>query len=199
MSLKNMPWWGHLVLAVVVGGLLVWLQYSMAPANLSKKQKKVAGLTAELEQKEANIRKGKLALAKLDELERDIAALELKLADLKAILPTEPELGDLLKWIKSLADQANLDLRVFNPQPLQAQELLKEQPIRMDVLGTYHQLGMFFDRVSKHARIINVEGVRINPNTDRTVRGATVASSFTAKTYIFREDAAEDAAEGGGA
>ncbi|HHN74058.1 MAG TPA: hypothetical protein ENK10_02390 [Acidobacteria bacterium] len=195
MDFKNMPWWGHLILAAVVGGVLIWLAYSMAPADLSAKNKQIEELTTKIEETQAKIRQGKLALAKLDELERDIAALELKLADLKAILPTEPELGDLLKWIKSLADQANLDLRLFNPQPLQEQELLKEQPIRMNVVGTYHQLGMFFDRVSKHARIINVENVRITPNNDRSVRGATIAASFVAKTFIFREDAA--AAEGG--
>ncbi|MDQ7008141.1 MAG: type 4a pilus biogenesis protein PilO [Acidobacteriota bacterium] len=195
MDFKNMPWWGHLILAAVVGGVLIWLSYSMAPANLSAKKAKIEDLTTRIEDTQAKIRQGKLALAKLDELERDIAALELKLADLKAILPTEPELGDLLKWIKSLADQANLDLRLFNPQPLQEQELLKEQPIRMNVVGTYHQLGMFFDRVSKHARIINVENVRITPNTNRSVRTATIAASFVAKTFIFREDAA--AAEGG--
>ena len=196
MDLKNMPWWGHLILAAIVGGVLIWLQYTMGPADLSQKKKTLANLTQKLEEKEGDIRKGRRAVAKLDELERDIAALELKLTDLKAILPTEPELGDLLKWIKALADQANLDLRVFNPQPLQDRDLLKEQPIRMDVIGTYHQLGMFFDRVSKHARIINVENVRISPNSDRSVRGATVAASFTAKTFIFREDAA--AIEGGG-
>jgi len=195
MDFKNMPWWGHLIMAAVVGAGLIWMGYSMAPANLSAKKAKIEDLTTRIEDTQAKIRQGKLALAKLDELERDIAALELKLADLKAILPTEPELGDLLKWIKSLSDQANLDLRLFNPQPLQELELLKEQPIRMNVVGTYHQLGMFFDRVSKHARIINVENVRITPNTNRSVRGATIAASFVAKTFIFREDAA--AAEGG--
>ncbi len=190
MDLKNLPWWGHLIIAVIVAGALIWLQYSMGPADLTRKERRVASLTDTLEQKEAEIRKGKRAVEKLDELERDIAALELKLVDLKRILPTEPELGDLLKWIKSLADQANLDLRLFNPQPMAEGELLREQPIQMNVVGRYHQLGIFFDRISKHARIINVEGVTIGPNKDRSARESTIGSSFTAKTFIFREEPA---------
>lgn len=195
MDFKNMPWWGHLLLALAVTAALVWSQYQMAPASLTEKKGKVENLQKNLDERESRIRVGRRAVAKLDELERDIAALELKLVDLKRILPTEPELGDLLKWIKSLADQANLDLRLFNPQPLQEGELLKEQPIKMDVVGRYHQLGVFFDRISKHARIINVEGVSIQATRDQSVRDATVAASFVAKTFIFRED--QPAAEGG--
>lgn len=187
MDLKNLPWWGHLILAVVVSLVLVWVAHKMAPASLSAKSKQVENLQSTYEKKQIEIRKGRQATAKLDELERDIAALELKLADLKQILPTEPEVGDLLRWIKSLADQTNLDLRTFNPGSLVELELVKEQPIQMDVVGTYHQLGLFFDRVSKHARIINVENVKIKPAKDKSVRGATISAEFTAKTFIYRD------------
>jgi len=187
MDLKNLPWWGHLLIAAGVALALVWLAHKLAPASLSAKKDRVEDLRSTLEQKQIEIRKGRQATAKLDELERDIAALEMKLSDLRQILPTEPEVGDLLRWIKSLADQTNLDLRKFNPGSLVEQELVKEQPIQMDVVGNYHQLGLFYDRVSKHARIINVENVRIKPTNDNSVRGATISASFTAKTFIYRE------------
>ncbi|MFN7966918.1 MAG: type 4a pilus biogenesis protein PilO [Acidobacteriota bacterium] len=193
MNLKNLPPMGQLGAALAVGVGLIFLQFKMAPADLSAKQSKVAALADQLEKKEAEIRKGKQAYAKLEELQRDIAGLERKLTDLRQILPTQPEMGDLLKWIKSLADQTNLDLRVFNPQSLAEQEFLREQPIKMEVIGNYHQLGLFFDRVSKYARIINVEDVKMQPNSDKTVR-ATIKATFTAKTYIYREEADQQAA-----
>lgn len=192
MNLKNLPPMGQLGLALAVGVGLIFLQFKMAPADLSAKQSKVAALSEQLEKKEAEIRKGKQAYAKLEELQRDIAGLERKLADLRQILPTQPEMGDLLKWIKSLADQTNLDLRVFNPQSLAEQEFLREQPIKMEVIGNYHQLGLFFDRVSKYARIINVEDVKMQPNSEKSIR-ATIKATFTAKTYIYREEADQQA------
>jgi type IV pilus assembly protein PilO len=192
MNLKSLPPMGQLGLALAAGVGLIFLQFKMAPADLSAKQSKVAALSEQLEKKEAEIRKGKQAYAKLEELQRDIAGLERKLADLRQILPTQPEMGDLLKWIKSLADQTNLDLRVFNPQSLAEQEFLREQPIKMEVIGNYHQLGLFFDRVSKYARIINVEDVKMQPNSEKTIR-ATIKATFTAKTYIYREEADQQA------
>ena len=191
MELKNLPWWGKLLIAVVVCGALIWSQYQFMPLGLNDKTKEIKTKTDQLDRLQADILKGKQAQAQLDELQRDIAALEQKLTDLRQILPTEPELGDLLKWIKALADQTNLELQVFNPQGLTEQEFLREQPIRMEVIGTYHQLGMFFDRVSKYARIINVENVGIKPAPDRRDSSykATIGASFTSKTFIYREDA----------
>ena len=198
MNFKSLPWWGQIGLAVAGAGLIVFSQYKWAPANLSAQKTQIVQLKEALEKKEAEIAKGKQALAKQEQLARDIATLERKLADLRQILPTQPELGDLLKWIKALADQTNLELRVFGPGTAQDQEFLREQPIRMEVHGNYHQLGMFFDRVSKYARIINVENVKITPNSDRKVR-ATIVSSFVAKTYIYRDEAEEKEKKKGGA
>ncbi len=197
MSLKNLPWWGYLVGGSIVALVIWWFGSNFAPADLNRKAKQVATLSDQLEEKQAEIRKAKQAVAKIDELEREIADLELKLADLKQILPTSAEMGDLLKWIKSLADQTNLDLRVFNPQGPRDQEFLREQPINMEVFGNYHQLGMFFDRVSKYARIINVENVKVIPNKKKKVR-TSIEAKFVAKTYIYDEEK-EASSQGGDA
>lgn len=193
MDFKKLPWWGQIAIAAGISLFVLWFGYNFAPGNIKKKNRRVAGLEDQLEKRQAEIRKAKQAVAKLDELEREIADLELKLTDLRQILPTGPELGDLLKWIKSLADQTNLDLRVFNPQAPKTQEFLQEQPIGMQVKGNYHQLGLFFDRISKYSRIINVENVNVRPNDDRKVR-ATIDAGFVAKTFIYNEGA-----DGGGA
>lgn len=196
MKLNALPAWGQLVIGVVIAGVLVVSQYKLPPGDFSAKNKQIEQLTQTLEERQAEIRKGRLALAKLEELQRDIASLERKLDDLKQILPTAPEMGDLLKWIKSLSDQTNLELQIFNPMPMGEQEFLREQPITMEVVGNYHQLGLFFDRISKYARIINVENVRINPNQDRSVR-ATIRAGFVAKTFIYKEEAPKEKGAGG--
>ena len=58
----------------------------------------------------------------------------------------------------------------------------------MDVEGDYHDLGVFFDRISKYSRIINVSGVTIS-----ALSGAhSIKSSFTATTFVYDD-------KGGGA
>ncbi len=192
MDLKNLPWWGKVAIAVVVCGVLAFTQYRMAPLDLTRKAERIEELESKIEKNRAEIRRGRQAQAQIEELQRDIASLERKLVDLRQILPTGPELGDLLKWIKALADQTNLELQVFNPQSLAEREFLREQPIQMEVLGNYHQLGMFFDRISKYQRIINVENVTIGPaNKGRGKVRATIKANFVAKTFIYRDEASD--------
>lgn len=196
LTMGKMPAWGQPVAAAVFAAGLFLVQYKLPPGSFSEKKQMIGELQQNLDAKQAEIRKGEIALAKLEELQRDIAALEVKLEDLKQILPTAPEMGDLLKWIKSLADQTNLELQTFKPEALADQEFLREQPVTMQVIGNYHQLGLFYDRISKYARIINVENVKMSRNTDRTVR-ATIRADFVAKTFIYKDEAAGK--PGGGA
>ncbi len=196
LTLGNMPKWGQPVAALVFAAGLFLVEYKLPPGNFSEKAAQIEELQQQLDAKQQEIRKGEIALAKLEELQRDIAALEVKLDELKQILPTAPEMGDLLKWIKSLADQTNLELQIFKPEALADQEFLREAPVTMEVIGNYHQLGLFFDRISKYARIINVENVGMSPNTDRTVR-ATIRANFVAKTFIYKDEKPEK--PGGGA
>jgi type IV pilus assembly protein PilO len=187
MDFKKLPFWGQFgVVALMAAGLVgvAWMAYpnfgEMARQNAAN-QETLSGLQAE-------IRKGQAIEAKLPEFEREIENLQAKLNDLLAILPTEPETGELLKWVKNLADQSNLELRQFNPGQLRQVEFYKEFPITMDVNGDYHDLGVFFDRISKYSRIINVSGVNIN--TNNTGRGS-IRSTFTATTFVYDDKPGE--------
>jgi Tfp pilus assembly protein PilO len=63
----------------------------------------------------------------------------------------------------------------------------------MDVVGRYHDLGIFLDRVSKYSRIINVDNLRIGSNQsggDKTIR-----ASFTATTFVYDDKVASEEAQ----
>ncbi len=184
--MKRLPYWAQLVVVVAFAAAVVFLAYNTYP-GLSAIRADIQKLKGDWDGKQDEIRKGQAIEAQLPEFEREIASLKQKLEDLKQILPTEPETGDLLKWIKSLADQTNLDLLNFAPQAQADQEFLREQPITMEVIGNYHQLGLFFDRISKYSRIINVTGANID-----AISGAgdtTIKADFTATTFIYNEAA----------
>ena len=54
-----------------------------------------------------------------------------------------------MRKIQSLASQSNLIIRKFNPGTPVNKEFYQEWPINIEVEGTYHNLGCFFDRVSR--------------------------------------------------
>ena len=147
-------------------------------------QKKTETMQSQLSDLEREIRQGQAIEAKLPEFEAEIASLQAKLGDLLLILPSEPEAGELLRWVKNLADQSNLELQVWSPGELKQVEFYKEYPVKMNIEGTYHNLGMFFDRISKYSRIININGVDI-ARLGRNHPTRTIKSSFTATTFVY--------------
>ena len=180
MDFRRLPFLGQLGVVAAMSCALVAVAWKAYP-DFSDMSKKNASDRSRLEGLQAEIRKGQAIEAKLPEFEKEIENLQAKLSDLLAILPTEPETGELLKWVKNLADQSNLDLKQFNPGALRPIEFYKEFPITMQVEGDYHDLGVFFDRISKYSRIINVSNVTI---TGKAQGRGSIASSFTATTFV---------------
>ncbi len=181
MDFKKLPFWGQLVAVAVIAAVIVGIAWTAYP-NFQAMQKRNEGEQAKLNGLQADIRKGQAIEAKLPEFEREIENLQTKLNDLLTILPTEPETGELLKWVKNLTDQSNLELKQFNPQALKPIEFYKEFPIQMQIEGDYHDLGVFFDRISKYSRIINVSNVVI---TAKNQGKGSIASNFTATTFVY--------------
>jgi type IV pilus assembly protein PilO len=194
MDFKKLPFWGQFAVIAGMAGVLVIVAWTTYP-NFNALSKRNAEERSRLEGLQTEIRKGQAIEAKLPEFEKEIENLQVKLNDLLAILPTTPETGELLKWVKNLTDQSNLELMQFNPQPLHPVEFYKEFPINMEIQGDYHDLGVFFDRISKYSRIINVSNVVIGAKNQGK---GSIHSTFTATTFVYDDKAAQQSQPQGG-
>ena len=191
--LDRLPFYGQVVVFLAMAVGIVAVAYYAYP-DLEAMRTEVRQLETDYAAKQQEIRKGQAIEQRLPEFEREIETLERKLGDVKQILPTQQETGDLLAWIKNLGDQSNLDLKSFAPQALRPVDFYREFPIDMQVVTRYHDLGMFLDRVSKYQRIINVDNLKI---TQAKGKGAaaekTINASFTATTFVYDEAAGAQA------
>ncbi len=185
--LEKLPFYGQVVVFAALALGIVVIAYFVFP-NLKTMQVEIDTMQEDLAEKQRDISDGQAIEARLPEFEREIESLKQKLGDVQQILPTGRETGDLLRWIKNLGDQSNLDLKSFSPGGLRPVEFYKEFPIEMNVTGTYHDLGLFLDRVSKYQRIINVDNLRMTKATGG--RGKTIQASFTATTFVYDEEGA---------
>lgn len=182
--LEKLPFYGQvLVFAGLALGIIV-IAYFVFP-NLSDMQTQITEQKDNLAEKEREITEGRAIEERLPEFEREIASLQEKLGDVQQILPTNREAGDLLTFIKTTGDSSNLDLKSFAPGSLRPVEFYKEFPIEMNITGSYHDLGLFLDRVSKYQRIINVDNLRMSKSNDA---GRSIQASFTATTFVYDEE-----------
>ena len=112
-------------------------------------------------------------------------------------LPNEKEVPEILKNISSLGKESQLEFVLFKPKPEENQQFYAKVPIELTMTGSYHNTGVFFDRVSKLQRIINVvdfnmarakEGTRSREGSDEVL----VRTSCMVNTYRFIEQKVEE-------
>jgi len=180
-ALTRLSLGGQLAVSVVIGGLICGGFYYLWYAE---KVEEVNRKTAEKDQLNASIRALEITASKLQEFQREVQLLEAKLETLKRILPPEKETPDLMRRVQQLASQSNLIIRRFNPAAVINRDFYQEFPINVDVEGTYHNLGMFFDRVGRLSRLVNVGNVKIKAQNSQTANN-TIAASCTATTYVY--------------
>jgi type IV pilus assembly protein PilO len=142
--------------------------------------------TAQLENLRKEIRALEVTANKLQEFQREVAQLEAKLETLKRILPPEKETPDLMRKVQALAAQSNLVIKNFTPSAVVNRDFYMEWPINMAVEGSFHNLGMFCDRVSRLSRLVNLGNIKISSNANQTVSN-TISASCVATTFVYVE------------
>jgi len=150
-----------------------------ADQALEAQRKKLAALRVDISQ-------GMTIAQQLPQFRAQVADLETRLDGLKAILPDEKDFADLLRSLQTLAVQSNLTIRVFKPAPVVTKELHAEWPINIELDGTYHNLGLFYDRISRFSRIINIGNMSIK-GKDKPDQNTSIAVACVATTFVLVE------------
>jgi type IV pilus assembly protein PilO len=189
LSLGRLPWYGQVgVFALLVGGGVgVFYTYYASPA-----QEAIAQKQAQIDTLRVEIQKGVSTAARLPQFRKEIAARETELVSLRAQLPEEQDVADLLRRVQAMATQSNLRIRGFTPRTVARKQMHMEWPIGLQLEGTYHDLGDFLERVSKFDRVINVGDITIRAK-DLSTDGTTITAEFTATTFVLIETAAPPA------
>ncbi len=170
--------------------LLVFLLLALAGAATYyyfyelPQQEVISAKTSELAAIRARIDKATATAQQLGDFRTQVGELEAQLESLKPILPQEKDVADLLRRIQTLATQSNLTIRGFKPEAITTREHHAEWPIGLELEGTYHNLGLFLDRVRRFPRIINIGNIAITAKAQPTPN-ATIDVTCTATTFVL--------------
>jgi type IV pilus assembly protein PilO len=166
---------------VLIVGLYIWLVYI-------PKTGEIKIIKSELDRLEQNIRIAKVRAKNLKRLEADLAKAQGDLKVAIKLLPTTSEIPSLLKNITKLGNDSNLEFLLFSPEKQVSKEFYIEIPVSIEVLGSYHDVAVFFDKVGKLDRIVNVINVNMLPIKDLST---TLKTSCKATTFRFKEERTE--------
>jgi type IV pilus assembly protein PilO len=109
------------------------------------------------------------------------AKLEFKIVTKK--LPEKKEIPSLLSSISQSGRDAGLDFVLFQPLPERDKDFYAEIPVSITVKGNYHNVVLFFDKVARLSRIVNIDDIKMTAPTGRD----ELTTSCTAVTYRFIE------------
>ena len=183
ISLTKLPWYAQVgafvALAVAACGAFYYYFELPAQADMVARKTQLSALRAD-------IGKGLTTAKQLPQFRAEVADLQARLDNLKAVLPAEKDAADLLRRMQTVATQSNLTIKSFKPQPTLTKQLHAEWPISLELDGTYHNLAIFLDRVGRFTRIVNISGVDVK-GKEKPDPNSTITASCVATTFVLLE------------
>ncbi|MDI6795567.1 MAG: type 4a pilus biogenesis protein PilO [Desulfatibacillaceae bacterium] len=169
------------VFVLVVGGF-VFLFYKPALEEKSE-------LSTQVDDLKRSVANYKREAAKLDTFKARKEEVELQYQQGLRLLPNQREVPALLAGISKSGQDSNLEFLRFQPHGEVVKDVFSEMPVSIEVVGSYHNIAMFFDRVSKLFRIVNIRDVRIAPERGGPPGqfSGNLVASLQAVTYRFIE------------
>ncbi len=199
LSLTKLPWYAQVgaFVALAVGGTGAFYYYYEMPTRAD-----IQSREAQLVTLRKDVNTGLETAKKLPEFRAQVEDLELRLNSLRAVLPEEKDAAELLRNLQNVAVQSNLRINAFRPSNAVTQQLHAEWPINLELEGTYHNLALFFDRVGKFTRIVNITNLQVRGrdggrSRDRLAAGNTITATCVATTFVLLDKPAAPAAKPG--
>ncbi|HAW92316.1 MULTISPECIES: type 4a pilus biogenesis protein PilO [unclassified Arsukibacterium] len=184
LDIENMGSWpvaAKVIFAIILAALVGTLSYFLLIDS------KIDELNS-AERKETELRqlyRTRYASAvNLDLYKQQMVEMENTFSFLLKQLPTTHETPGLLDDITYVGTTSGLTFLRINWEPEIEKEFYTELPIKIDVVGDYHQFGNFVSEVAKLPRIVSLHDFSIQSEKDERLR-----FNVTAKTYRYKETA----------
>ena len=180
IELENMGDWPIAVKALCcafVAALVLYFSYSLLVSDEIASYRSAVAKETELRQ----TYKAKYAIASNLEIYRQqMVEMEDKFSQLLKRLPTSNETPGLLDDLSYVGTTSGLTFLKIGWLPEVEKEFYTELPIKIEVVGTYHEFGEFVGKVAQLPRIVSLHDFTI-----QTLGNNELTFSVVAKTYRY--------------
>ncbi|OUR82080.1 pilus assembly protein PilO [Cycloclasticus sp. 46_120_T64] len=169
------------VAAVVLASILVmvaWVYYDTVDQwdSLAKVEKKELTLKKTFERKQAKA-------VNLGAYKQQLADMQKQFGAMLQQLPNKTQIADLLVDVSQAGLASGLEFNLFQPSAERRKDFYAEKPIRLTVVGSYHEFGEFVSNLAALPRIVTLHNVSLTPG-----KGGNMTMNATAKTYRYLDE-----------
>jgi type IV pilus assembly protein PilO len=125
--------------------------------------------------------------ANLDAYKTQLAEMERSFGAMLRQLPGKTEVPNLLVDISQTGLAAGLQEKLFQPGSEKSNGFYAELPIKIKLVGSYHDFGNFVSGIAALPRIVTLHDIQIAP-VDAKSGYDNLTMDVTAKTYRYIED-----------
>jgi len=183
-SLNNIPWYVRLVVFVAVAlGVYAGFWYFVTRST----RKETRELTEQIDVlKKANM-EAQAASQRLNEFRTAYKNKQEELEELRALLPEQRELTNVLQGIQDRARVTSLQLRKFTPKDDVQQDFYSGKKIDIAVQSTFSGLRSFFDQMAKYQRIVSITNFEVK-QLDKQLANKTLEARFDLTAYYVSSE-----------
>lgn len=138
--------------------LLGYFYYSYFYKDALEKKCKLAERLSSLQQE---IAEKQIVVKQIEKYRKELAVLEESLREALTRLPEQKEIPGLLNSVSESGREEALEFLLFEPADPVSRDFYVEIPIKIEVSGNYHSVVLFFEKVAKLHRIMNITDISI--------------------------------------
>ena len=141
-----------LVIMLAIGVIYYFVMYKPKTVEIARNDKQMKQLQRKLIESEA-------IAANRDKLEEEVSLMNEKLKHALTLLPDRTDVEGILRKIYNLSLKIGIGFKFFKPGGIRRKGLFSEIPIELKLYGSYNEIAVYFDRIGKLNRIINIRDI----------------------------------------
>jgi type IV pilus assembly protein PilO len=186
------PFPAKVVACVLIGLLILFLSWYFF---VNDRQNQLISLESKEKELRDDFQKKQGEAANLEPLKLQLAQMEQMLKQMLRQLPSKNEMPDLIVDVSQTALATGINNELFEPQPETKKTFYAEKPIKLKMIGDYHQFGAFVSGVASLPRVVimTMHDISLTP---RSPTDSTLVLDGTVKTYRYLSEDDEDTEAG---
>jgi Tfp pilus assembly protein PilO len=183
-KLPSLPWYLRLVVFLLVAGLMYFgFGYFVTSGTRAQTKEK----QTEIERLQKANAQAQIVSQNLNNFKATYKAREEEFAELKALLPDQRELTNVLQGIQDRARSNGLVLSRFNPKEDVQQDNYSGKKIEVSVVSGFAGLRAFFEQLAHYQRIVSITNFELKQLEKQSLT-KTVDARFDLTAYYVSSE-----------
>lgn len=180
-KLQSLAWYLQLAIFSGIALLIFGCFWNFVTSGMRAETKDIEEQVASLKQQNEAAR---IASQRINEFRADYQRKQEEYEELKALLPEQREITNVLQNLQDRARATNLSLRRFTPKDDFQKDFCSGKPVEVEITSTFANLRSFYEELAKMQRIVSITDFNIKQSPEQT-SNKTIDAQFLLTAYYL--------------